>query len=323
MDRLTENLDPYRHDPKLTGTSLVNNAEVLLGCLDAAGARSVVEVGALTGDLTELLLEWAKGSGARVSAIDPFPAETLAALGERDDLELIRETSLEALPRIELPDAVVLDGDHNWYTVTEELRIIEQRSAEATFPLVLFHDVSWPHARRDDYFDPEQIPAEHRQPIAEGGGLHPGEPGTRRGGFPAHFPAAQEGGERNGVLTAAEDFAAGRDDLRLAVVPSFFGLGVLWPLDAPWADAVAAVVDPYDRNPLLERLERNRVVNIARVFDRTADIYDLQEKLAKRDALLNKLLESQTFAVGEQLSRLRQRGEAAYSKDEIRRVLSD
>ena len=53
---------------------------------------------------------------------------------------------------------VVIDGDHNYYTVSEELRLIGERAAGAELPLLLFHDVCWPHARRDDYFAPELIP---------------------------------------------------------------------------------------------------------------------------------------------------------------------
>ena len=316
-------IDPYRNDPKRTGRSLLNNAELILGCLDAAGARSVVEVGALDGDLTELLLAWGAETGARVAAIDPSPGPGLAALGEREDLELIRATSHEALPEIPLPDAIVLDGDHNHYTLTEELRIIASRSADGTLPLLLFHDVCWPHARRDDYFDPELIPADRRQPIAERGGLVPGEPGTRRGGLPTRFPAAREGGPGNGVLTAIEDFVAGRDDLRLAVVPAFFGLGAVWPTGAPWAADVAAVLDPFDRHPVLERLEDNRVRNVVAVYERLDEIQQLHERIQRRDALLRTLVESRTFSIGQMLSRLRQRGTPAYSKDEISRVLAE
>ena len=321
--QLTFEIDPYRNDPKLTGRSLLNNAENILGCLEAAGARSVVEVGALDGDLTELLLAWGAKTGARVAAIDPSPGPALAALGERDDLELIRATSHEALPEIPLPDAIILDGDHNHYTLTEELRIIAERSESGILPLLLFHDVCWPHARRDDYFDPELIPAEHRQPIAEGGGLVPGEPGTRPAGLPTRFPAAQEGGERNGVLTAIEDFVASRDDLRLAVVPAFFGLGAVWSRDAPWAADVAAVLDPLDHHPVLVRLEDNRVRNVVAVYERLAEIQELHERIQRRDALLRTFLESRTFSVGQLLSRLRQRGAPAYSKDEISRVLAE
>ena len=53
---------------------------------------------------------------------------------------------------------VVIDGDHNYWTVSEELRLLSERAPGAELPLLLFHDVCWPHARRDDYFAPELIP---------------------------------------------------------------------------------------------------------------------------------------------------------------------
>src|SRR3954452_9300773 len=150
----------------------------MLPCLDAAGVRSIVEVGAFAGDLTRVLVAWAADAGATVGAIDPSPQPGLVALAEQHpELELIRETSLEALPRIPLPDAVVIDGDHNWYTVFEELRLIGERAPGADLPLLLFHDVCCPHARRDDYFDASLIPADARQPVAgDRGGIFPGEP---------------------------------------------------------------------------------------------------------------------------------------------------
>src|SRR6476661_3544734 len=84
-------------------TSLSNNAEFLFGSLDAAGARSVTEVGAYEGELTKLLLDWAEPHGGRVVAVDPAPQPPLARMAaERDDLDLIRATSHEALDGIEL-----------------------------------------------------------------------------------------------------------------------------------------------------------------------------------------------------------------------------
>src|SRR5919197_862306 len=74
-----------------------------------------------------------------------------------------------------------------------------------------------------------------RQPIHEGAGVFPGEPGIRPGGLPYRYAAAREGGPRNGVLTAVEDFVADREGLSLAVIPVFFGIGVVWSADAPWA----------------------------------------------------------------------------------------
>jgi Methyltransferase domain len=309
---------------------MAHHAEVMLPCLDAAGARSVMEVGAFAGDLTGLLADWAAKSGARVLAVDPAPQEGLVELaGERPEVELVRETSLEALPRLPLADAVVIDGDHNHYTVSEELRLIAQRAEGERWPLVLFHDVSWPHGRRDDYFDPQQIPAEARHPTAgDAGGLFPGEPGLRPGGLPYPRSAAREGGPRNGVLTAVEDFAEARPELRLAVVPAFFGFGALWHREAPWADEVARILAPWDRNPMLERLEANRVHHLAQGHVRQAELWREQERRSRQEVVLRRLLESSAFALAERLSRLRKRagvatGQSVVSKDEIRRALDD
>jgi hypothetical protein len=315
--------DPYSHDPARWGASLAQSAELLLPCLDAAGARSVVEIGAYAGDLTRVLVEWAATAGAAVTAIDPAPHDDLVALDRgADALELIRSTSLDALPEIPMPDAVVIDGDHNYFTVREELRLIGEGAAGAALPLVLVHDVCWPHGRRDDYHDAGAIPAEARHPVAgESGRLFPGDPGLRDGGLPYPRSAAHEGGARNGVLTAVEDFVADRERLRLVVVPVFFGVGVVWHLDAPWSDAVAAILDPWDRNPLLERLEANRVLHIAQAFEAA-------QHSARQEAVLHRMLESRAFLVAEGLSRLRVRAgiapaQSVISRDEIRAALGD
>jgi hypothetical protein len=317
-------IDPYANDPGHLGVSLVNLGELLISCLDAVGARSVIEVGAYAGDLTELLLEWAAGADGRVVAVDPSPQPELIALDERRaDLELVRETSLDALGRLEPADVVVIDGDHNYYTVSEELRLVAERAAGRALPLLMLHDVSWPHGRRDDYFAPELIPDEHRQPTVEGGGLFPGDPGISGEGMPYRWPAAREGGPRNGVLTAIEDFVAQRDGLRLVVVNAFFGIGALWPHAAPWADAVAAILDPWDRNPLVERVEEDRVYQLAARHVTRAELQNLKESNARKEALLRRLLESQSFALACKLSRLWRRGAPSFREEELRRALSE
>jgi Methyltransferase domain len=256
--------DPYENDPARWGHSLANLAEILLGCLDARGAKSVVEIGAYAGDLTHVLLDWAADAGGRVVAIDPTPHPSLIELGEsRPDLELVQEPSYEAFRHIPLPDAVIIDGDHNYYTVSEELRLIDERAPGPKIPLLMLHDVGWPHGRRDAYWNPERIPEEARQPMAERPFIFPGEPGVVDSGMPMYAAAEREGGPRNGVLTALDDFLDRRRDLRCAVLPPFFGFAVVWHRDAPWAQAIAQYVGPWDRNPVLERLEANRVYHVA------------------------------------------------------------
>jgi hypothetical protein len=271
-----------------------------------------------------MLVEWAADSPVeRLASIDPEPQAALVALAEaHPELELVRRTSIEALPELEPADAYILDGDHNYYTVSEELRLIE-RAAPGRLPLLLCHDVCWPHARRDSYYTPETIPPEHRRPTASGGYLFPGITGVHDGGLIYKWPAREEGGAGNGVLTAIEDFVDGRDEIRFAIIPAFFGLGILWARDAGYAGALEEIVGPWDRNPVLERLEANRVRHLAAWQRDQARAAWCAEQSARKDALLRKLVQSGTFALAVALSRLRQRGEPAFSKDEVRRLLPE
>ena len=86
----------HRTNPDEAGYSLGNFYEIWAACFDAAGARSVIEVGAERGRLTQELLKWAAPSGAHVTAIEPEPISDLTELlDEYPDLEIVEETSLE------------------------------------------------------------------------------------------------------------------------------------------------------------------------------------------------------------------------------------
>jgi hypothetical protein len=309
------------------GASMLFNAELVLACLDMAGARSMIEIGADAGDLTRLLVRWAEQVGARVVAIDPEPQESLIQLErDRPELELVRERSLTVLASTAPADAIVLDGDHNYFTVTEELRLIADGARESAtpMPLLLIHDVCWPHGRRDDYFDPGQIPAEHRHPIAPDASLYPRVPGTYDGGLRYPAPAAHEGGPRNGVLTAAEDFVAAHRELRLAVIPAFFGVGVVWSADAPYGEQLWRLLEPWDRNPLLDRLETNRVLHLASSqfqLQRAERAEAALKRMPHQEALLERMLASRIFGAAELVLRIRQRGKPGFSKRQIREAL--
>ena len=64
-------------EPPPWGYSLHNVRELVLACLDAASVRSLLEIGAFEGDLTEDLLGWAKERGATVATVDPVPPPSL------------------------------------------------------------------------------------------------------------------------------------------------------------------------------------------------------------------------------------------------------
>jgi len=324
MERIDDNAARLVQ-PLAWGYSLSNVHELIVGCLEAAEAGSILEIGAFEGDLTMDLLDWAKPRGVPIETVDPVPPPKLLERVEANpELKLHRRTSHEVLTDLEaLPDAIVIDGDHNHFTLSEELRMIGEMAGENPLPLLFFHDVCWPHARRDTYYAPERIPEDRRPEIGNEVGLAPGNPGTDPLGLPYPAAALSEGGPQNGTVTAIEDFSAARGGVRFAVVPAFFGFGALWSEDAPWAADVEAVLAPFDRNPVLERLEWNRVQHLVAGHARAVMIRDLQQRSQRQETVLRQMLDSRAFGLAERISRLYQRGKPTFSREQVVRAIED
>ena len=244
----------------------------VLPLLDAASPRVIVEIGTLRGETTELLCALTAKTQGVVHSIDPSPgpefdADALTArFGE--GFVFHRRLSLEALGSIERMDAVLVDGDHNWYTVYNELKLLEARAAKDRhpFPLTLLHDTEWPYGRRDLYYDPETIPDDARHPYRQGG-LVPGRKLVSKNlGFMTKAPTAvEENTPRNGVRTAVEDFLAECPlDLIARHLPGFSGLSIIVPAERLGKnDALRRVLDDFDSAEWLrehcKRLEAARV----------------------------------------------------------------
>jgi len=305
------------------GYSLANVTEIIRPCLDAAGTRSLLEIGSFRGELTEELLIWAEERGSSVTTVEPLPPDDLRDLARRrPELSLIEDTGVGALGSLEsLPDAIVIDGDHNYYTLSGELEMIASKAGEDPLPLLIFHDVGWPHERRDTYYEPDRVPEDQRQPLAHNCTLEPGNPGISDGGLPYEWAAEREGGPGNGVLTAIEDFMSGRVGLQLAVMPIFFGFGVLWETGADWAAEVERILSPYDRHPVLARAEANRVAHLVRGHVDAKEIRELKQQLAMRDELLGRMLQSSALGLAERLSKAKQRGNPIFTRAEIQDLL--
>jgi hypothetical protein len=124
-------------------------------------------------------------------------------------------------------------------------------------------------------------------------------------------------------MTAIEDFLADKPGVQLAVVPAFFGFGVMWHRESPWAAAVERVVAPYDRHPVLERMEGNRVEHLVAGQARARQLIKLEEKVAKQEDLLRRLLGSSAFTAAEKLSGLKQRGKPLFTREEVQALLDE
>ncbi len=261
--------------------SLSDLREIWVPLIEASGARSVAEIGSESGVTTALLVELLRGGGGgRLVVVDPDPGVAPVSGGGLD-VQVIRGYSPQALDGHAPTDAYLIDGDHNYATVHGELTAIADavaRFSRSYFPLVVLHDVGWPAGRRDQYYNPDRVSADARQPHSWDVGVEIDDPGVVRGGFRgmgAFAWALTEGGPRNGVRTAIEDFVAEHSDLRFFTVAPIFGLGVVVDRRAPWARQIADLLTPWVSNRLLSRLERNRVdlyLHVLRLQDAAAAV---------------------------------------------------
>ena len=255
-------MNPLDDEPLLLHSLSLFEA-LIVRCLEAAGARRVVEIGSETGALTLPLAEWAAAHDAVVVSVDPEPPQRVREAAERLPIEVVAGPSPDVLADIERGDAYVIDGDHNYHSVFAELQHVyggDGPAAEA--PLAILHDIGWPCARRDMYYAPDRLPAGAVHEHSYRGGVLPGVeelvPGGFRGG--GNFAwALKEGGPRNGILTAVEDMLAEREDLQHVVLPAVFGVGIVWSREAPYADRLGDALAPLDQDAVLATMERNRL----------------------------------------------------------------
>lgn len=243
---------------------------VIQPVLEIIQPKTIVEIGSDQGHNTENLLEYCQQQNAKLHVIDPWPKYEISDW-EEEYGELVvfhLSLSLNALPLIEQCDLVLIDGDHNWYTVFNELKLIEKLSDKQSqpFPLILLHDIGWPYGRRDIYYSPETIPDAYRNPYQKKG-MQPGTPNLlETGGLNSHiYNAIDENSLENGGLTAIEDFLKKTEQsIELIQVPGLHGLGILVSLtlkqqNAKLAKFLETLSLPPEVEKLIDRIEQVRL----------------------------------------------------------------
>jgi hypothetical protein len=168
--------------------------------------RKLCEIGASVGGNTDKLLET---NPLSVTIIDPCLDSNLENKHRSNRNVFVRKgLSLEVLPKLtDQFDSIFIDGDHNWYTAFNELRLIEDRNLLRNGGAIFLHDVGWPYGRRDMYYQPETIPPEFLRPNAKKGLIFGQSELSDTDGINKGFcNALDEGGSRNGVLAGVEDF---------------------------------------------------------------------------------------------------------------------
>lgn len=244
-------------------TSMEVFSPLILPTLSLVKPKVIAEIGAAEGGNTRLLYDFLRNNQGRLVTIDPFPRGSFVdwVRSVSDVVTHFSDFSLNCISKTGPVDVWFVDGDHNWFTVFNELRLIDQLSqAHHKAAIIFMHDVSWPCGRRDMYYNPAQIPAEFVQPNSNRLGLTFDKFVSESGGLKGPYWALEEGGPKNGVLTAVEDFLQQTTSQYTWVhVPAILGLGILINKSHPFADVITKFYEPYHNNPIMQLLERDRI----------------------------------------------------------------
>ncbi len=205
--------------------------EIIKPIIEGLNPKIIIEIGVDKGENTLNLLEYCFENKCKLISIDPFPDSSVIELEYEyeNQFTLIRDLSLNVLSDIEDVQVFFIDGDHNWYTIYNELMTIQENTKEY-FPLIFLHDVEWPYARRDLYYNPDDIPSEYTNKHAKLGiDLYSKKLSEKYGINSSLDNALESDTAKNGVLTAVEDFLEKtRFDLKYFKIPGFHGLGIIY-----------------------------------------------------------------------------------------------
>lgn len=266
--------------------------------------ETIVEIGSESGNNTARLLEFCKQNGATLHTIDPQPKFDVAAWREQYSEHFVfhQSLSLNAIPKIDRFDVVLIDGDHNWYTVFNELKLIERQCANLMqpFPLLMVHDIGWPYGRRDLYYNPENIPDAYRKSYKQKG-MQPGSAELLdEGGLnPDLFNAISEKDLQNGVLTAVEDFLKETEErLELIKIPGLYGFGIIVSLEMKERNnELVEFLKELDIGPVvkrhIEKVENDRIEKQLSVNRRNEEIERIRAKYKEEIRRLKSQLDSQ------------------------------
>ena len=274
--------------------------------MDRLEISRIVEIGCEAGFNTDALLDYVRKRKCLLDSVDPvevnFPFSTETASEftfhqEISGLFLNREMNYEVL---------FMDGDHNYETVFADLNVIHQKRHVSGIKLIFMHDVCWPWARRDIYYNIRQIRCPH--PHAADIRISPyNEPIYGQGLPPSGYSTAnEEGGAQNGVLTAVEDFLKlHQSEWQVKTFPVIYGIGVLYcpeNLTSFELKAITQDLNELERHKiLLSTLELNRIENLCRIeqlryeIQHAGDVWRSDQEYIKT---INLLLTERTLRIG-------------------------
>ena len=179
--------------------------------LDEIKAENIIEIGSEDGINTKNIFEYCKDKNIHMAVIDTVPKVNINGSQEEygDEFEIFTDISLNVLPKLKYCDVIFIDGDHNRYTVYNELKIIEKTFKNKKLPLIFLHNIGL----SDEVI---YCPGED-SPVKEGA-LNPN-----------YNKGIYENNTKNDILTVFESFIDKSSiELHLDFIPNYSGWGIIY-----------------------------------------------------------------------------------------------
>lgn len=245
--------------------SMGNYSSLLTPLIKTLQPKHIVEIGAELGGNSLFLSSLAKELGAKHTLVDiNFKFDPQKTLTEHSTS--FTGTSIDFLSQKIPTDFYIIDGDHNYSTVTSELNNISKNHIKNNPLCILMHDLGWPCGKRDAFYNPPKNLVGTKQ-ISNYGGPTPYFEGLVDFGIcssPDIFHSTNDNKKENGTLTAVEDFIeTDPNNWQFTMIPSLHGLGLLW-LEEGLTFAQINFLKSYAAAaetlyPFLSNLEKNRL----------------------------------------------------------------
>lgn len=252
--------------------SMVNYKPILFPLIESVVKQGVAEIGGYKGNHLKELNVLSKRKGVTLHSVNPankiLPEDHLSYFSEVEFFDQ-KSSDYFCTKKSQECDIFIIDGDHNFETVSLELENVLTRD---NVQLVVLHDTSWPCGYIDTFYDKESMV---KRKVANAGYMNLQKDSSDLS-LPFNFDidfdevaeSKNDGLESNsGVTTAIEKSLSKCSDWGTIKISSIYGLTILY------RDSLRSNTDFISKiehieyvKPFLDILELNRIMLLSQMY---------------------------------------------------------
>lgn len=198
---------------------------------------------------------------------------------QKEDLQQ-QLNNLTELTKLNNYEAIFINDNPNWYSVYNELNIIKEHNEN--FPLVFICNNIFPFKRRDAYINPDNIPQKYRNNFSNYlvyKDIHVND------GF---YHALNENTEKNGVLTAIEEFLNENESISVMNIKLENGITIIYNNNSINQIRIGKLnnelknYNPLENDLIDSKIENDLLINYISKFNLSENEFNNFDKITKQ-----------------------------------------